>query len=124
MVEVVTRTSTSDSNRTLFGPLMFSVFFAVVNIVVASLKYYAHRKTLYWMVSPSLLLIAGLFVYRAIKIKSEVLSLYSLTAKQKDVETREVCVNLARSLVENFSGGMYAIGYCMLLVSWLSQSPR
>jgi hypothetical protein len=123
MAEVVTGTSALDSNRALFGQLMFSVIFAVIDILIGSFKYFANRETLYWMVSPSLLLMAGLFVYRAIKIKSEVLSLYSLIAK-KDVETREVFVNLARSLVGNFSAGMYAIGYCMLLVSWLSQSPR
>jgi cytosine/uracil/thiamine/allantoin permease len=118
MAEVIAGASSSDSNRTLFGPLMFSVFFAVVNIVVASLKYYTHRETLYWLVSPTLLLMAGFFIYRAIKTKSEVLSLYSVIAKQKDGETREVFVNLARSVVSNFSAAMYAIGTCMLLVSW------
>jgi hypothetical protein len=106
------------------GSFTLSVFFAVIDISAASLTYYAHREFLYWLISPSLLLLAALSIFRAMSIKRQIQKAGDFLKISRETEAQETWVRLTRLLVDNLTYGMYGIGTAMLLVIWLSQSHR
>jgi hypothetical protein len=106
------------------GPYLLSAFFAVLNILVASLKIYSYRVVLYWLVSPSLLLLAAFVITRALYVQKEILQARNLISVQPDAEAREACMSLAKSLAVNFAFGMYGIAAAMVLVSWIASSHK
>jgi hypothetical protein len=106
----------------LLGPAMFSALYALINILKASLEFYVHREDLYWLVSPCLLLVGALVIYRAILLRRDIPKALSIQPTSSNPEAQRASINLARSLVDNFTFGMYGIGSSLLLVSWLSRS--
>jgi hypothetical protein len=98
---------------------MFSAFYALVNIFIACFKFYSHGEFLHWFASAGLLFLSALIIYRTVQLRKDVLQTFDLRLKQRDIDAREACVSLAKSLVNNFTFGMYGIGTSLILVSWL-----
>jgi hypothetical protein len=106
----------------LLGPVMFSALYALVNILKASAEFYLHREELYWLVSPCLLLVGTLVIYRAILVRRDIPKALAILTRSPNAESKKASIELARSLAANFTFGMYGIGSSLLLVSWLSRS--
>jgi hypothetical protein len=106
------------------GSYFFSAFFPAVNTIVASLAIYSHHEVLYWLVSPSLLLIVVFVVARALYLQKEILRTRELISIQSDAKARDACESLAKSSAINFAFGMYGIAAAMALLSWVVFSHK
>jgi hypothetical protein len=106
------------------GSYFFSAFFPAVNTIVASLAIYSHHEVLYWLVSPSLLLIVVFVVARALYLQKESLRTRELILVQPDAKARDACESLAKSSAINFAFGMYGIAAAMALLSWVVFSHK